>query len=343
MADRRSSPSDDATAPSETEASEPSEPSEPSGVPEQGRAGADEEGAMDDDAAGSSDAVDSSDTDDDGDVDVDADADADDNAGSAETSDERGGDDAETDADAELAALRQAVEEKYDFEDFGPDEMAEMSYEEWEAVFDADSWITGTDLLDRVEADLGNRIAGRDVFARIERLKPDPGEGEPERLLAYSDKGYALVYPDGTVDGRGTVLRDVKPTVALCSMNEYEVDDPPEGELLPDPSAVREGSGELGNFMLQITAAIQLFAGVGLVVAWIVLGVETIFAPAIGLAFVLAGVFLFLVVANARLSDRFRAEEYRERLRAVGLESGDKPDFLPIDSAESDDDSDSAT
>jgi hypothetical protein len=107
--------------------------------------------------------------------------------------------------------------------------------------------------------------------------------------------------------------------------------------------------------MLQITAAIQLLAGVGLFVAWIALGVETIFAPVVGLVFVIAGAFLFLVVANARLSDRFRAEEYRNRLRAVGLESGERPDFLPIESVESsgssessesmetDDESDSAT
>ena len=259
------------------------------------------------------------------------------------------------DVDAELESLRQAVEDEYDFEDFGPEEMAEMSYEEWEAVFDADTWITGTELLDRIEADLRGRVAGREVFARIERLVPDPAENEPERLLAYSDEGYAMVYPDGSVDGRGTVLRDVKPTVALCSMDDYEVDDPPEGEGLPAPSAVPEGSGELGNFMLQITAAIQLLAGVGLFVAWIALGVETIFAPVVGLVFVIAGAFLFLVVANARLSDRFRAEEYRNRLRAVGLESGERPDFLPIESVESsgssessesmetDDESDSAT
>lgn len=245
------------------------------------------------------------------------------------------------DADAELEALRQAVESEYDFEDFGPEEMAEMSYEEWEAVFDHESWITGTELLDRVEADLKSRVADREVFARIERLAPAPTENEPARLLAYSDEGYALVYPDGSVDGRGTVLRDVKPTVALCSMDEYDVEEPPRGEGLPAPSAVPEGSGELGNFMLQVTAAIQLLAGVGLFVAWIGLGVETIFAPVAAIVFVLAGAFLFLVVANARLSDRFRAEEYRNRLRAVGLESGERPDFLPVETAETEEESDS--
>jgi len=38
---------------------------------------------------------------------------------------------------------------------------------------------------------------------------------------------------------------------------------------------------------------------------------------------------LFFTVANARLSDKFRAEEYRDRLRAVGLEDGERPEFVP--------------
>ena len=45
--------------------------------------------------------------------------------------------------------------------------------------------------------------------------------------------------------------------------------------------------------------------------------------------FLLVGVFLFVVVANARLSDRFRSEEYRNRLRAV--RDHGRPDFVPID------------
>lgn len=217
--------------------------------------------------------------------------------------------------------LRRQVEETYDFDNFGPKEMARMSLDEWEAAFDADSWITGEELLERVEADLRNRIAARDVFARIERVE--------QGLLAYSDEGYALVGPDGSVEGQGTVLRDVKPTVALCSMDDYDIEDPPEGELLPDPSEVPEGGGELGNRMLQVIAATQFLTGIGLFVAWIVLPVETIFAPVMGVAFVLFSLLLFLQVANARLSDRFRAEEYRNRLRAVGLGSDERPAFLP--------------
>jgi hypothetical protein len=48
-----------------------------------------------------------------------------------------------------------------------------------------------------------------------------------------------------------------------------------------------------------------------------------------GIVFLAVGLLLFTVVANARLSDRFRAEEYRNRLRAVDLEPGERPDFLP--------------
>jgi len=318
MADRRSAPSDDTA-----EASETSAPDGTQGTPDEST----------DDSGRSSDAETRP---------TGLDADSDDRSDAAD--DDAGADNGDS-ADAELAALRQAVEDKYDFEDFGPEDMAEMSYEEWEAVFDADSWITGSELLDRVEADLRNRVAARDVFARIERLAPDPEEREPARLLAYSDEGYALVYPDGSVDGRGTVLRDVTPTVALCSMDDYEIEDPPDGELLPNPSEVSEGSGELGNFMLQIVAAVQLLAGVGLLVAVFAgnLGEAAIIAVVGAVVFLLAGVFLFFVVANARLSDRFRAEEYRGRLRAIGLESGDRPDFLPIDSGDAEDDSDSAT
>ncbi|WP_129114982.1 DUF7319 domain-containing protein [Halegenticoccus tardaugens] len=229
-------------------------------------------------------------------------------------------------ADDELETLRRQVEEKYDFENFGPRDMAEMSLEEWEAVFDPDSWITGEELLDRVERDLTARIADRDVFAVLERIE----EGGEERLVAYSDEGYAVVFPDGSVEGRGTVLRDVKPTVALCSMERYEVPEPPEDVSLPSPEEVAEGSGQLGNWMLQIVAAMQILAGFGLFAAWLGTDVDTIVAPVAGFLFFLVGLFLFLVVANARLSDRFRAEEYRNRLRAVGLEGGERPDFLPL-------------
>ena len=317
MANRRSAPSDDTAEASETSA--------PDGTRESLNEAADSSGPSSDDERQPTSPS----------------ADADDRSGAID--DGFGTDD--DSADAELAALRQAVEDKYDFEDFGPEDMAEMSYEEWEAVFDADSWITGSELLDRVESDLRNRIAARDVFARIERLAPDHSEREPERLLAYSDEGYALVYPDGSVDGRGTVLRDVTPTVALCSMDDYEIEDPPDGELLPNPSEVSEGSGELGNFMLQIVAAVQLLAGVGLLVAVFLgdLGDAAIIAVVGAVVFLLAGVFLFFVVANARLSDRFRAEEYRGRLRAIGLESSERPEFLPIESGDADEDSDSAT
>jgi hypothetical protein len=250
--------------------------------------------------------------------------------------------------------LRERVEEKYDFEEFGPEDMAEMSAEEWEVAFDPDSWVTGTELLDRVEADLEARIARRDVFAVVEREHGPEGE----RLVAYSDEGYAVVYADGGVEGRGTVVRDVKPSVALCSMPDYEVLDAPEDTELPAPESVSQGSGDLGNRIIQVVGLIQVLAGVALVVAPFVvdpllralcsragdayacsiggvttrvhpLGESLLIAIVAGLAFLGFGAFLLVVVANARLSDRFRAEEYRERLRDSGVESGERPAFVP--------------
>lgn len=235
----------------------------------------------------------------------------------------------------DLEALREEVEAKYDFDDFGPTDMAKMTGEEWEAAFDPETWITGAELLDRVEADLRQRVADRDVFARLERRQ--------DRLLAYSDTGYATVYADGSVEGRGTVLRDVKPSVALCSMESYDPpENPPAGEL-PEPAEVPEGSGQLGNWMLQAIAGAQVLAGVVLMGAWLLMTLGVVSPPpgatvrslnvvgmlVAGILFVAIGVFLFTVVANARLSDRFRAEEYRNRLRAVDLEPGERPEVLP--------------
>jgi hypothetical protein len=252
--------------------------------------------------------------------------------GASDADDSDGADVEETAETADLseAELREQVEEKYDFDDFGPEDMAEMSPEEWDAAFDEETWITGQDLLDRVEADLATQIADRQVFAVLERIRQD---GQ-QRLLAYSDDGYALVYPDGTVEGFGTVMRDVKPTIALCSMESYDPPEPPEGDVyLPDPGSVPEGSRELGNLMLQIIAAIQLLAGFVLIGGWLfadITGLATVAAA----GFIFIGLVLFLTVANARLSDKFRAEEYRDRLRAVGLESGEHPDFLPLESGD---------
>ena len=240
---------------------------------------------------------------------------------------------------ADLDALREAVEEKYDFDEFGPADMAEMEREEWEAVFDPDTWITGSALIDRVEQDLETRIATREVFARLER-HPGP---EGDRLLAYSDEGYAIVNPDGSVEGEGTVLRDVEPTVALCSMEQYDVATPPENPSLPDPDEVESGSGELGNTMLQLIAGAQIIAGIGLVVGSFIWDLQPaalqggVIGPVVGLLFVAVGVLLFAVVANARLSDRFRAAEYRDRLRAVD-EAGTRPEFVPQLSDDGDDD-----
>lgn len=226
--------------------------------------------------------------------------------------------------------VERPVDEEYDFEEFGPAEMDRMSPEEWEAAFDPDSWITGVELLDRVEADLKSRIANRDVFAVLERFEETPA------LLAYSDEGYAIVYSDGSIEGEGTVLRDVKPSVALCSMDDYEVSDPPSDWSLPDPEEVPEGSGDLGNKMLQLVAFGLLAAGV-IAIVGAVLGAggnAGIVVVLLGAIFLIVSVFLFLVVANARLSDRFRAGEYKNRLRSAGVRSADRPDFVPVENGE---------
>jgi hypothetical protein len=233
----------------------------------------------------------------------------------------------------DVQALREQVEEKYDFDDFGPGDMQEMSPAEWDAAFDPESWITGEELLDRVEADLKTRVANRDVFARVERFD--------DLLIAYSDAGYAAVYPDGSVEGRGTVLRDVKPTVALCSMDSYDVPEMPEGDLLPEPQEVPQSSGTLGNTVLQIVGGVNVLAGLVLLFAWVLYlmgvlsqpgtntqGLNLALIVVAGLGFLGIGIFMFVVVANARLSDKFRAEEFRNRLRAIGLEDGERPDFL---------------
>ncbi|WP_254838298.1 DUF7319 domain-containing protein [Natronomonas marina] len=233
--------------------------------------------------------------------------------------------------------LRARVEEQYDFEEFGAEEMSEMSVEEWEAVFDPDSWLTGTELLDRVEKELRGNVQRREVFAVVERV----GEGDDDRVVAYSDEGYVLVRPDGTVQGTGTILRDVEPMVALCSMESYDVPEVGEDAGLPHPDSVAEGSGDFGNRMLQVVAAATMLSGVAFVVVWlgsVVGAIDIGFAGAIvltiGILFLIVGGFLFLTVANARLSDRMRAEQYRDRLRAVGAGSEGRPDFLPDEAFE---------
>ncbi|OTF00581.1 MULTISPECIES: hypothetical protein [unclassified Halorubrum] len=242
------------------------------------------------------------------------------------------GEPASTDADGapgdedDIEALRERVESEYDFDDFGPSDMAQMSAEEWDAAFDPDTWITGDRLLDRVDAELKSRIATRDVFGVLERVRED---GE-ERILVYSDEGYAIIRPTGEVRGEGTVLRDIEPVVALAAMDSYEVPEPPEDWSLPHPDSVPEGSGEFGNLVIQAVAGIQVLAGVALLVATAATDLDTIVAPAMGIVFLLVGVFLFAMVANARLSDRFRSEEYRDRLRAL-REAKERPEFVPVE------------
>lgn len=226
------------------------------------------------------------------------------------------------------------VEERFDFESFGPADLAEMTPEEWDVAFDPDSWITGHRLLERVETDLRRRIAERDVFAVVEWTR----SGGEECLLAYSDEGYALVRPNGSVEGFGTVLNDVKPSVALCSMPEYEPEEAPPGlGELPDPAEVEQARGRLGNLMLQAISFAMAVCGLILLAAWLAYDLP-LFAAVIALGFLVVAALLVFLVINARLSSRYRAEDYRERLRAAGVGSDDRPSFLP-DADESEEES----
>lgn len=240
----------------------------------------------------------------------------------AESTDPEGGED--------LEALREEVADKYDFESFGPAEMDEMTVDEWEVAFDDDAWVTGAELLDRVEADLRSRVADRDVFAVVERT------ADGDRLVAYSERSYAVVYPDGTVEGEGPVFQDVKPTVALTSMPEYGVPESPPDEGLPEPESVPVETGGLGNVALQVVAAVLGIAALVLLGAALTvdLGGATIVAVFVGFLFLAVAVALLLAVANSRLSARYRAEEYRDRLRGAGVGRGERPDFLPVDDSE---------
>jgi len=244
--------------------------------------------------------------------------------GSEETADGETNPTQAAENDEEVDDLRATVEETYDFDEFGPAEMAQMSGDEWEAAFDPETWITGERLLDRVESDLKSKIAAREIFAVVER--------DDSRLVVYADTGYAMVSPDGTVEGEGGVRRDVEPVVAMCSMDEYEVSEPPANYELPSADEVPEQTGEFGNLMVQLIAGGQVIGGLALLGAFVLRLVETVVAPVVGGLFLIVGVGLFALVANARLSDRFRAEQYRSRLRAVEAGGIDRPEIEGNDS-----------
>lgn len=226
------------------------------------------------------------------------------------------------------AADRAAVEAEYDFADFRPADMARMSREEWELAFDPDTWITGPELLDRVAAELRRRVVDGQLFAVVER---HTAAGEP-RLLAYTDTDYAVVHPDGTVEGTGGIQEEVEPVVALCAMDDFDVAEPPADAGLPHPETVTPGSGALGHRLLLVIAAVQIVAGLVLFLSPLVvsLGPGTgVLTAVLGLGFLGIGLALGVIVANARLSDRFRAADYRARLRAAGVGSDARPPFLP--------------
>lgn len=214
-----------------------------------------------------------------------------------------------------------------DFENFTPRDMAAMDLDDWETHFDPETWITGPFLLDRVEADLKRRIADRELFAVVERTTE-------HELLAYSDEGYVQLHTDGTLTGDGIIYQEIEPIVALCAMDTYEPPEmPPDDALLPHPDTIASGSGSLGNRLIELLGLVQLLAGLILLISPLIFQVpgngSAFLTTVTGLGFIVIGLFLFFIVANARLSDRFRAEEYRDRLISVGVGTDQKPDFLP--------------
>lgn len=220
-----------------------------------------------------------------------------------------------SDPDDERPSLEE-VEDRYDFEAFSPADMDRMSLEEWEVAFDPETWVTGERLLDRVEQDLRARIERRDVFAKLRRESRSIDGRDHHRLLAFSDEGYAVVFEDGSVTGSGTVLRDVKPSVALCSMPDYEPDEPTGDGTLPDPDTVTASASGLGNTVLLAIGLVQALAGVILIGSWLAVPLPLV-GGIVGIAFLLFGGFLLVIVANSRLAARFRSEEYRDRLRSI--------------------------
>lgn len=238
----------------------------------------------------------------------------------------------DTDEDESPKALtREEVEARYDFNSFTPAQLDRMTVEEWEAAFDPESWVTGPELLDRVQAELADRVVRRVMFAVVERIE----RGGEEHVLAYSDTEYAFVGPGGGVEGKGALRSEVEAVVVLCAMDEYEPPELPEGPLLPHPDEVAQGSGQLGNRLLMLLAGALLIAGSALLVSPLLVDLggrgSALLTTVSGIGFAVVGLLLFLLVANARLSDRFRAEEYRRRLQAAGVGTDERPEFVPVE------------
>jgi hypothetical protein len=135
------------------------------------------------------------------------------------------------------------------------------------------------------------------------------------------------------------------PVVAVCTKEKFKVTEPPANADLPSPKTVKPGSGGLSRRLLLVVGVIRVIAGVVLLVSPVIVRLGPgagAFTAVIGLIFVGVGVLLGVLVANARLADRFRAAEYRERLEAAGVGSDQRPAFLPaMDGTEAEDEASS--
>ncbi|PYZ02687.1 hypothetical protein C8039_03785 [Halogeometricum sp. wsp3] len=139
-------------------------------------------------------------------------------------------------------ALRKQVETD-DFDNFGPSDMVELAAEEWDVAFDENPGSPPTNSSTELRGTC--ETAWRTVMCSLASSRRQ----DQPRVLVYSDEGYALVTPDGDLQGEGTVYRDVRPTLVLCSMDDFEVAEPPEDS----PPAGRGPRGRWRTRKLDVT------------------------------------------------------------------------------------------
>ncbi len=198
-----------------------------------------------------------------------------------------------------------------------------------EFIHSSEKIIVGTDLLDRIEADTKDRIRRRNILAMIERISIE-GTGH---ILIYDDLGYALVEPDGSVSGIGSIRTEIENVVVLCSMSSYDVPELLNGNFLPKISSTYKPANQIGNKLLQTLSFSFFIIGFILLISPIFINFyassATILTTISGLGFILTSLFIITLVIHSRLSDRFRSSEYQNRLKNIGIGSNSRPSFIP--------------
>lgn len=198
-----------------------------------------------------------------------------------------------------------------------------------EFIHSSEKIIVGLDLIDRIEADTKDRIRRRNILAMIERISI---EGI-DHILIYDDLGYAIVEPDGSVSGIGSIRAEMENVVVLCSMSNYDVPELIKDNFLPNISSTYKPPNQIGNKLLQILSLSFFIIGCTLLVSPIFLNFyassATILTTISGFGFILISLFITTMVVHSRLSDRFRSSEYQNRLKNIGIGSNSRPSFIP--------------